>query len=77
MIAYNWLVGYRDLSVLQQVFNGMSRRTSQPSGMENAIQDLKADYDKYEEEFRQFFPEIIKHISQYRSNLKAGSSSLL
>jgi acyl carrier protein phosphodiesterase len=76
MITRNWLVGYRDLEILQQVFNGMSRRTTHPSGMENAITDLKADYDLYENEFRAFFPEIIHHIDKYRSNLQAGSSSI-
>lgn len=76
MITRNWLVGYRELNVLQQVFNGMSRRTSYPSGMEHAVQDLKADYDLYENEFREFFPQITKHIDNYRSNLQAGSSSL-
>jgi acyl carrier protein phosphodiesterase len=54
----------------------MSRRTSHPSGMENAIEDLQLDYSLYEEEFRAFFPEIISHIDQFRSNLKAGSSSI-
>lgn len=76
MITQNWLVGYRDLNSLQKVFNGMSRRAIHPSGMENAIQDLQADYSLYENEFRAFFPEIIKHIDQYRSNLQAGSSSI-
>jgi acyl carrier protein phosphodiesterase len=76
MITRNWLVGYRDLNVLQQVFYGMSRRTSHPSGMENAITDLEADYALYENEFRTFLPEIIHHINNYRSNLQAGSSSI-
>jgi acyl carrier protein phosphodiesterase len=76
MITRNWLVGYRDFKVLQQVFTGMSRRTSHPSGMENAITDLKADYALYESEFRAFFPQIIHHIDKYRSNLQAGSSSI-
>jgi acyl carrier protein phosphodiesterase len=76
MITQNWLVGYRDLDSLQRVFNGMSRRTNHLSGMENAIGDLKAAYDLYENEFRGFFPEIILHIDKYRSNLQAGSSSL-
>jgi acyl carrier protein phosphodiesterase len=68
MITQNWLVGYRDLQVLQRVFNGMARRTSHISGMENAIQDLLSDYQLYENEFRAFFPEIIQHINLYRSN---------
>lgn len=76
MITQNWLVGYRDLISLQRVFNGMSRRTVHPSGMENAITDLKANYDMYENEFRSFFPDITTHIDKYRSNLQAGSSSI-
>ena len=48
MITQNWLVGYRDLAMLQRVFNGMSRRTSHPSGMEHAIDDLQVDYELYE-----------------------------
>lgn len=76
MITQNWLVGYRDLTMLQKVFDGMSRRTSHPSGMENAVLDLKAGYSLYEKEFRLFFPDIVQHIDHYRSNLKVGSSSL-
>ncbi|NTV82771.1 MAG: DUF479 domain-containing protein [Bacteroidales bacterium] len=75
MITQNWLVGYRDLNQLQRVFNGMSRRTSQPSGMENAIQDLQISYPLYENEFRAFFPEIIQHINQFRSNIPLRSPS--
>ena len=75
MVTGNWLVGYRDLSVLSKVFMGMSRRTTHPSGMENAVEDLIADYEKYEQEFKAFFPEIISHIDQYRSNLMNGSPS--
>ncbi len=76
MISQNWLVGYRDLAVLQKVFNGMSRRTSHPSGMENAIEDLQADYLSFENDFRAFFPDLIKHIDKYRNDLKAGSSPI-
>lgn len=69
MVAQNWLVGYRDLDVLQKVFNGMSRRTNHRSGMENAVFDLKKDYLLYENEFRAFFPEIIQHINTFRRNI--------
>jgi acyl carrier protein phosphodiesterase len=76
MITQNWLVGYRDLESLQRVFNGMSRRTNHPSGMENAVMDLKAGYSFFENDFRTFFPEIINHIEYYQSNLVAGSASM-
>jgi acyl carrier protein phosphodiesterase len=77
MVTQNWLVGYRNFDSLQKVFNGMSRRTGYLTGMENAVDDLKADYSLYEEEFRAFFPELINHIAQFRSNLQAGSSSIV
>jgi acyl carrier protein phosphodiesterase len=66
MIAQNWLVGYADFDRLARVFQGMSRRSRFESGMENAVVDLKLHYSEYEQEFRQFFPEIIRHIEQYR-----------
>jgi acyl carrier protein phosphodiesterase len=72
MITQNWLVGYRDPEVLRKVFYGMSRRTSRPSGMENAVVSLMADYAFYEKEFRTFFPQIIHHIEQYRRNFHLG-----
>jgi acyl carrier protein phosphodiesterase len=75
MISQNWLVGYANFDSLQRVFNGMSRRTNNQSGMENAITDLKADYEHFENDFREFFPEIISHIDLFRSNLLSGYSS--
>jgi len=67
MIAQNWLVGYADLDRLARVFQGMSRRSRFESGMEHAVEDLEAAYPEFEREFRQFFPEIIRHIEQYRA----------
>ena len=59
MIAQNWLVGYANLVDLQRVFNGMAGRTNFNSGMENAISDLKLNYCIFENDFREFFPDII------------------
>jgi len=60
MIAQNWLVGYANLNDLQRVFNGMARRTTFDSGMENAIFDLKNNYTTFENDFREFFPDLIE-----------------
>ncbi len=62
MITQNWLEGYANLRDLQRVFNGMSRRASFVSGMENAIFDLNKDYTAYENEFNLFFPDIVNYI---------------
>jgi acyl carrier protein phosphodiesterase len=69
MIAQNWLVGYADFDKLTRVFQGMSRRSRFKSGMENAVTDLKKDYTAYLEEFRNFFPDLIDYVQQYRKDI--------
>ena len=59
MIAQNWLVNYSNLKDLKRVFKGMSRRTTNNSRMDEAIDDLIEHYSDFESEFRLFFPDII------------------
>ena len=73
MIAQNWLVGYSRLPDLRRVFQGMSRRTGNSTGMEHAVDDLEADYALYEAEFRAFFPQLAAHAGNYRSLLSGES----
>lgn len=63
MSKQNWLIMYADLDGLQQAFNGMARRTTFTSNMENAIGNLKADYQAFEKEFREFFPDLQEFVS--------------
>lgn len=58
----NWLASYRKLEFLQRALSGMAIRTPFKSGMENAVSDLKDDYDLYQEEFREFFDEIMNFV---------------
>ncbi len=69
MITQNWLVNYANFKGLQRVFNGMSQRTPFNSGMESAVNDLKKDYELYEKEFSEFFPEIIEYVKDYNDIL--------
>jgi len=69
MITQNWLVNYANFKGLQRVSNGMSRRTTFNSGIENAVNDLKNDYKLYEKEFSEFFPEIIEYVKDYNNIL--------
>ncbi len=64
MITSNWLVGYSHLDRLQQVFEGMARRTPFRSGMENAVIDLVAYYKDFETEFHSFFPELVLYVEK-------------
>lgn len=70
MIILNWLVGYGKFKDLQWVFNGMSRRSKQyNSGMENAVDSLKAHYNDFDEDFKLFFPDMIQYAGEVRSKL--------
>ncbi len=68
MIASNWLVNYADLGSLQKRLAGLAKRTSFESGMENAVFDLRENYDLFLQEFKSFFPlleEFVNHEIKY------------
>ena len=69
MISNNWLVNYSNFNRLQNNFENMAKRTSFESGMEKAVTDLKKDYSQYKQEFKEFFPEVIRFVNENR-NLK-------
>ena len=72
MIRQNWLVNYGNFDGLQQTLNGMSRRTTHVSKMDESLADLEQHYEAFKQEFEQFFPELIRHcngiISQSHKN---------
>jgi acyl carrier protein phosphodiesterase len=70
MVIHNWLVGYSRLQDLQWVFNGMSRRSKKyNSGMEGAVDSLRAHYEAFHADFREFFPDLIAHAKKFRATL--------
>lgn len=58
MIPNNWLVSYASVEGISRALTGMSRRTSFPSGMEKAGEELVKNYDDYYREFTGFFGEL-------------------
>jgi len=62
MEKQNWLLSYGNFEGMQQAFNGMSRRTTFESNMELAVVNLKAGYPEFNEEFRQFFPDLQSYV---------------
>lgn len=69
MIKGNWLLGYAQKEGIHRALTGLSRRTRFESHLDMAIQDLTKHYDTFEQEFHNFFPQIIHHISQFREDL--------
>lgn len=62
MEKQNWLLSYGNFDGMQQAFNGMARRTTFESNMEQAVVNLKAGYSEFESEFRQFFPDLQLYV---------------
>jgi acyl carrier protein phosphodiesterase len=62
MIKGNWLVNYSRLEGIQRALTGMSRRTTHVSHMDESVNDLREHSSLFEKEFREFFPELKKHV---------------
>lgn len=58
MMKGNWLVAYAKISGIHGALSGMASRTPYESKMEQASNDLKDHYEKFQEEFERFFPEL-------------------
>lgn len=68
MAQYDWLSNYASLQGVSRTFEGLSRRTSFESHMENATRELKRDYQLIKEEFNSFFPSIEMHLREFRKD---------
>ncbi len=64
MISDNWIYNYSKLDGISRVLTGMDRRTANKSKMNFAILDLKEHYDIFEEEFFDFFEELMVFSKQ-------------
>ena len=69
MVSRNWFVGYNTYEGIEWALTGISKRLSFVSGIENATEELRKDYDLYEMEFQAFFPELIKHSEFFLGDL--------
>lgn len=56
MVKNNWLYNYQYIEGIKKVMQGMSRRTSFKSGMENSTVELELFYGEFLSDFEAFFP---------------------
>ncbi len=61
MAVGNWLASYADVDNIGLALQGMSRRTTFDSGIENGKQQLIEHYDVLKSDFEGFFPELIAY----------------
>ncbi len=64
MLQYDILTAYARIEGIDRVLQGMARRTTFVSNMEHAVAELQEHYDLFEKEFKSFFPELQKYVSE-------------
>lgn len=69
MIRDNWLVNYAKVEGIRRACQGVAKRTKFKSNMEFAAEDLKKDYNAFQDDFQRFFPEIIDHVENYKKEV--------
>lgn len=69
MIEGNWLLSYATIEGIQQVLNGMNRRTKNRSKMNEATRELQLFYSKFEDDFTEFFDELIEFSTIKRTEI--------
>lgn len=56
---HDWLYNYQFIDGMKTVLEGMNRRTKMVSKMDIAIEDLQEHYSEFENDFTEFFKELI------------------
>lgn len=67
MMENNWLYNYSKVEGISRALGGMSRRTKFDSKMDEAVVDLRAHYDEFEKEFKEFFVDLRSFVAQWLS----------
>ena len=58
IIKNDWLTNYATIEGIEKVLIGMNRRTSEVSQMHLSINDLKENYNDFENDFKLFFEKL-------------------
>lgn len=65
MIAGNWLESYGTREGILFTLQKMDERTSFPSNFGSALSHLEKDFQIFNDEFNQFFPELIAYVDSH------------
>ncbi len=65
MIKGDWLTSYGTISGLSFVFDNMEKRAKFSAHFSEAPKSLLMNYEAYNEEFNQFFPEVIAFVNEH------------
>lgn len=63
-IINNWIETYQTIPGIRKVLKTLSKRSTLPSETGFAIRELKKNYSALEDDFMEFFPDIIAYIEK-------------
>jgi acyl carrier protein phosphodiesterase len=61
LIVEDWLKSYREVSGIDRTLKRMSARIKRENNLDEAIEDLQANYQQFESDFCAFFPDLINY----------------
>lgn len=74
MMEGNWLLNYSKPEGIHRALSGMAKRTPYDSKMDEAIEELNLHYKDFENEFLNFFPDLMRMSTGFIENkLKADN----
>jgi len=63
-IINNWIESYQTINGIRHVLKTLSKRTTLPSETRFAIRALKKNYYPLQEDFMEFFPQLIEYVEK-------------
>ncbi len=63
----NWLYNYIYIEGIKRTLGGMARRSKFENNMHLGTTHLQEFYSEFENEFLEFFPQLIEHVAPYKS----------
>ncbi len=67
MIMDDWLTRYGRWDGLSIAFSQMKQKASVPEHFDHVVENLRAQLEPLDERFRQFFPDLLNHVEEIRT----------
>jgi acyl carrier protein phosphodiesterase len=65
MMGQDWLTNYANYEGLDNIFYGMDRRTGLRSGMKDATDTLRKNYENLQKDFFEFYSDLEKYVKPF------------
>jgi len=69
MVQNDWLGSYKNLDTIELALHAISKRLGRfekAKPIKDGLDDIKSNYEEFEQNFNEFFPELISFVDNYR-----------